>query len=72
MDYETFNRNPKGGRASQFASLRTDYYLNIDHNSAQNIFCEQNYDNVPSPQAALIIKITPQKILKIKTGAILV
>jgi exodeoxyribonuclease-1 len=70
MDYETFNRNPKGGRASQFASLRTDYYLNIDPASAQNIFCEQNYDNVPSPQAALITKITPQKILKIKTGAI--
>ena len=37
MDYETFNRNPKGGRASQFASLRTDYYLNIDPASAQNI-----------------------------------
>jgi exodeoxyribonuclease-1 len=70
MDYETFNRNPKGGRASQFASLRTDYYLNIDPASAQNIFCEQNYDNVPSPQAALITKITPQKILKIKTGEI--
>jgi exodeoxyribonuclease-1 len=70
MDYETFNRNPKGGRASQFASLRTDYFLNIDPDSAQNIFCEQTFDNVPSPQAALITKITPQKIIKIKTGAI--
>lgn len=70
MDYETFNRNPKGGRASQFASLRTDYFLNIDADSAQNIFCEQTIDNIPSPQAALITKITPQKIIKIKTGAI--
>lgn len=70
MDYETFNRNPKGGRASQFASLRTDYFLNINPDSARNIFCEQNYDNVPSPQAVLITKITPQKILKIKTGDI--
>lgn len=70
MDYETFNRNSKGGRASQFASLRTDYFLNVYPDSAQNIFCEQNFDNIPSPQAALITKITPQKILKIKTGAI--
>lgn len=70
MDYETFNRNPKGGRASQFAALRTDYHLKIDPTSALNIFCEQNYDNVPSPQAALITKITPQKILKINTGEI--
>ena len=49
MDYETFNSNPKRGRASQFASLRTGYHININTASAQNIFCEQNYDNIPSP-----------------------
>jgi exodeoxyribonuclease-1 len=68
MDYETFNRNPKGGRASQFASLRTNYNLEIIASSALNIFCEQTIDNIPSPQAALITKITPQKIERIKNG----
>lgn len=68
MDYETFNRNPKGGRASQFASLRTNYDLEIIPSSALNIFCEQTIDNIPSPTAALITKITPQKIERIKKG----
>ena len=68
MDYETFNRNPKGGRASQFASLRTNCNLEIIASSALNIFCEQTIDNLPSPQAALITKITPQKIERIKNG----
>ncbi len=68
MDYETFNLNPKGGKVSQFAAIRTDYHLNIIPNSAVNYFCEQSDDNIPSPIAALVTKITPQKITRIKKG----
>jgi len=66
MDYETFNINPKGGRASQFAAIRTDNKLNYIPQKAINIFCEQSMDNIPSPKAALITKITPAKIDRIK------
>ena len=68
MDYETFNRNPKGGRASQFASIRTNYALEIILDSPRNYFCSQTIDNIPSPTAALITKLTPQKIERIKNG----
>jgi exodeoxyribonuclease-1 len=66
MDYETFNLNPKGGRASQFAAIRTNYNLDYVTGSAVNYFCEQASDNIPSPKATMITKITPQKIVRIK------
>ena len=68
MDYETFNSTPRGGKASQFAGIRTDADLNILPNRALNIFCEQSPDNIPSPIAAMITGITPQKIKRIKSG----
>ncbi|MBM3159702.1 MAG: exodeoxyribonuclease I [Bacteroidetes bacterium] len=68
MDYETFNSNPKGGRVSQYASIRTNYALEIQKDSAKNYFCLQSKDNIPSPSAALITKLTPQKIERIKNG----
>ncbi|MFN5635480.1 MAG: exodeoxyribonuclease I [Flavobacteriia bacterium] len=68
MDYETFNSTPRGGRASQFAGIRTDSELNILPHRAVNLFCEQSPDNIPSPIAALITGITPQKIKRIKAG----
>ena len=67
-DYETFNAEPKGGRASQYASLRTDSELNLIKGLASNFFCEQADDNIPSITACLITKLTPQKILKYKNG----
>ena len=67
MDYETFNSSPRGGKASQFAGIRTDADLNILPNRAVNIFCEQSIDNIPSPIAALITGITPQRIVRIKS-----
>jgi exodeoxyribonuclease-1 len=68
MDYETFNSNPKGGRVSQYASIRTNYALEIQEDSPKNYFCLQTKDNIPSPTAALITKLTPQKIERIKNG----
>jgi exodeoxyribonuclease-1 len=68
MDYETFNRNPKGGRVSQYASIRTNYALEIQEDSLKNYYCLQSKDNIPSPAAALITKLTPQKIERIKNG----
>jgi len=68
MDYETFNRDPKGGRASQFACIRTDKNLNVFLGKSLNLFCEQCEDNIPSITAALITGITPQKIQRYKSG----
>jgi exodeoxyribonuclease-1 len=68
MDYETFNLSPRGGRASQFAAIRTDAELNILPHRAVNLFCEQSPDNIPSPGAAVTTGITPQKIKRIKNG----
>ena len=66
MDYETFNRATKGGRASQFAAIRTNDNLEIT--DTVNLFCEQIEDNIPSPVAAAITHLTPQKIQRFKEG----
>lgn len=67
-DFETFNLKSKGGRVSQFASIRTDEDLKIIDHTAINLFCEQTIDNIPSPIAALTTGLTPQKIKRIKDG----
>ena len=67
-DFETFNQNPKGGRASQFASIRANSDLEIIDGESLNLFCEQTIDNIPSPTAARITGITPQKIQRLKEG----
>jgi len=68
MDYETFNRNPKGGRVSQFACIRTNADLTIIPQTALSLFCTQSIDNLPSPEAAIVTNLTPQKIINIKKG----
>jgi exodeoxyribonuclease-1 len=64
IDYETLNVKASGGRASQFAAIRTDENLSILEGRSLNIFCEQICDNIPSPEAALVTGITPQKNTK--------
>jgi exodeoxyribonuclease-1 len=68
MDYETFNLNPKGGRVSQFACIRTDKDLAVIPKTALSLFCTQTIDNLPSPEAAIVTNLTPQKINRIKQG----
>jgi exodeoxyribonuclease-1 len=68
IDYETFNAQPKGGRPSQFAAIRTDKDLNILKDRSVNLFCEQIIDHLPSPTASRITSLTPQKILRFKSG----
>jgi exodeoxyribonuclease-1 len=68
MDYETFNLKSKGGRVAQYASIRTNYNLQILKESAKNYYCLQTLDNLPSPKAALVTQITPQKIVRIQSG----
>jgi exodeoxyribonuclease-1 len=68
IDYETFNAQTKGGRASQFAAIRTDKDLNILEGRSINLFCEQIIDHLPSPTAARITGLTPQKISRFKDG----
>jgi exodeoxyribonuclease-1 len=67
MDYETFNSKTKGGRASQYASLRTNSNLDLIKDNASNFFCEQIDDNIPSITASLITGLTPQKIMRFKS-----
>ena len=66
MDFEAFNLKTKGGRVSQYASLRTNFNLDLIKENVSNFFCEQSKDNIPSIEAALITKLTPQKIIRFK------
>lgn len=63
-DYETFSTDPKGGKVSQFASLRTDENFNILPDKEINMFCKLSEDALPSPMACLITGITPQVLEK--------
>ncbi len=68
IDYETFDKQTRGGRASQFAAIRTDKDLNILKDRSINLFCEQTIDHLPSPTASRITGLTPQKISRFKNG----
>lgn len=58
-DLETFGRDCRSTRISQFAGIRTDENLNpIDE--PISIFCQPVDDFLPEPEAALITGITPQ------------
>jgi exodeoxyribonuclease-1 len=57
-DYETFGINPKIGRISQFAGIRTDENLNIL--DEKMFYCRPTDDCLPSPYACLVTGITPQ------------
>lgn len=61
-DYETFGINPQLSQASQFAGVRTDENLNIIEGSELNIYCSDRDDQLPSPMACLVTRITPQHI----------
>ena len=61
-DFETFGRDPRRDRASQFAGIRTDEDLNIIGEPLV-MYCKPADDFLPSPMACLITGISPQKAL---------
>ena len=69
-DYETFDLDPKKGKASQFASIRTDSNLNIIEEDKLNIYCEFTPDYLPSPEACLVTHQTPLSIERKKAEEI--
>ncbi|USD39970.1 exodeoxyribonuclease I [Vibrio sp. SCSIO 43135] len=60
FDYETWGTSPAKDRPSQFAGVRTDADFNIIGEPLV-IYCQPPSDYLPSPEAALITGITPQK-----------
>ncbi len=63
FDYETWGVNPATDRPSQFAGVRTDMDFNIIGEPLV-IYCQPPSDYLPSPEAALITRITPQKTVQ--------
>ena len=61
-DYETFGAIPKKDRPAQFAGIRTDMELN-EVGEPIMIYCKPTEDCIPSPEACLITKLTPQECL---------
>jgi exodeoxyribonuclease-1 len=59
FDLETFGRNPRTSRISQFAAIRTDFELN-PIGEPVSLFCKPADDFLPEPEAAIITGITPQ------------
>lgn len=63
FDYETWGVNPAVDRPCQFAGVRTDSDFNIIGEPLV-IYCQPPKDYLPSPEAALITGITPQKAMQ--------
>lgn len=61
-DFETFGKDPRRNRASQFAGIRTDEDLNIISEPLV-FYCAPADDFLPDPMACLITGIAPQKAL---------
>ncbi len=61
-DLETSGLNPREDRPMQFAGIRTDMDLNQIGNPV-NILIKLSEDILPSPQAVMVTKITPQSTL---------
>ena len=59
-DYETFGATPRTDRPAQFAGIRTDNELN-EIGEPLVLFCKPTADCLPSPEACLITKLTPQE-----------
>ena len=59
-DLETFGRDPRRSRIAQFAALRTDDDLH-EIGEPVSLFCKPASDLLPSPLAALVTGITPQR-----------
>ncbi len=62
-DFETFGKDPRRDRASQFAGIRTDTNLNIISEPLV-LYCKPANDFLPDPMACLITGISPQKALE--------
>ena len=56
-DFETFGKNAKRDRASQFAGVRTDEDLNIIGEPLL-IYCRPSPDFLPAPMACYITGIS--------------
>ncbi|HLS84525.1 MAG TPA: exodeoxyribonuclease I [Arenimonas sp.] len=61
-DLETFGRDPRRSRIAQFAGIRTDTDLN-QTGEPISLYCQPARDLLPSPEAALITGISPQRAL---------
>lgn len=62
-DLETFGKDPRTTRVAQFAAIRTDADLN-EVDAPISIFVKPANDLLPSPGAALVTGITPQRALR--------
>ncbi len=62
-DFETFGKDPRRDRASQFAGIRTDTNLDIISEPLV-LYCKPANDFLPDPMACLITSITPQQALE--------
>ena len=58
-DFETFGKDPKRDRPSQFAGIRTDEDLNIIGEPLL-LYCKPSPDFIPEPMACYITGILPQ------------
>ena len=63
-DLETSGLSPREDRIMQFAGQRTDLDLN-PLGSPVNFYVKLDDDTLPSPEAILTTKITPQNQLKL-------
>jgi len=59
-DLETFGRDPRRSRIAQFAAIRTDADLR-EVEAPISLFCRPADDLLPSPMAAAMTGITPQR-----------
>lgn len=59
-DLETFGKDPRRTRISQFAAIRTDDDLN-EIGEPLSFFCRPARDLLPAPEAVLVTGITPQQ-----------
>ena len=62
-DYETFGRQPRRDRPSQFAGIRTDGDLN-EIGEPMMLFCQPAPDYLPDPESCLLTGILPQHCLE--------
>jgi len=60
FDLETFGRDPRRTRIAQFAAQRTDAELN-PVGEPVSLFCRPARDLLPSPGAAVVTGLTPQR-----------
>lgn len=62
-DLETFGKNPRWDRVSQFAAVRTNDKFEVVEDPIV-LYCRITPDYVPDPYACLITGITPQETLE--------